>query len=672
MMLESLSFGPFRIESHQLWRGEQALPLRPKALAVLRYLASQPERLVSQAELLSAVWPDTVVTSTALKVCIREIRAVLGERAQRPHYIETLGQRGYRFIAPVASDEFGDSRSLSSPAPMAGPQGSSSPPQPAVLRPQPSLLAGREPELAQLQQSWETVRSGERQVVLVTGEAGIGKTALVTGFVGQLQETQPVLLARGQCVERYGAGEAYLPMLEAVGRLCQETQSLSGWLRRFAPSWLLQLPALVAVAERETLQRQVGGLPPERMLGELAEAVEILTAEQPLVLLLEDLHWSDPSTLELVSYLAQRQERARLLILGTYRVAEAAQKGRRVKELKQVLQVYGQCQELWLGPLPEAAVTQYVAQQLEREGQATDQGQALAQLLWQRTEGNPLFVVTLLAELLRQGFVAQVTGQWQLRRQGVELSHDIPDSLQQLIEQQVESVSDVAKPVLEVASVVGVQFGTASVEGQCEELVAREHILAAQGVEEWPDGTFSARYTFRHGVYQEVLYAGLSAARRVRLHRQIGERKEAGYGERAVEIAAELAVHFEQGREYSRAVQYRQQAGEAALARRAYQEAEAHCRQGLGLLLTLLTTQECRQHELRLQITLGTVLRSTQGYAAPEVEQRYRRARVLCEEVGETPQFFSTLYGLWAFYYVRGELQTNCCQGPGVELSPCR
>src|SRR5262249_27430761 len=192
------------------------------------------------------------------------------------------------------------------------------------LSTQDSVLVGRETELAQLHGWLERAVAGQRQLVFVTGEPGIGKTALVDGFLHQVAASGGLWIGRGQCVEHYGAGEAYLPVLEALGRLCRESggERLIALLRRHAPIWLAQLPALLSETDLEALQRTAQGTTRDRMLREFAELVEAISAEQPLVLALEDLHWSDPSTLDLLTLVAQRREATRLLVLGTYRPAE--------------------------------------------------------------------------------------------------------------------------------------------------------------------------------------------------------------------------------------------------------------------------------------------------------------------------------------------------------------
>src|SRR5262249_21377134 len=175
-------------------------------------------------------------------------------------------------------------------------------PQSAIYPPRsmPTLM-GREAELAQLQSWLERALRGGRQVVFVIGEAGIGKTTLIEEFLTQAAARHDLCLARGQCFDHYGTGEAYLPVLEALSQVCRRPggEALIPALARFAPTWLLQMPALLSAAEREQLQREVLGATRERMLREVAETIEAFTTERSFVLVLEDLQWSDYATLDL-------------------------------------------------------------------------------------------------------------------------------------------------------------------------------------------------------------------------------------------------------------------------------------------------------------------------------------------------------------------------------------
>jgi phytoene dehydrogenase-like protein len=181
-------------------------------------------------------------------------------------------------------------------------------------------------------------------------------------FLSQVAGAAPVRIGRGQCVEHYGAGEAYLPILDALTRLCREPNgdAVVRALAQYAPTWVVQMPSLVGTGELRALQRRAQAATRERMLRELTETVEALTVESPVILWLEDLHWSDMSTLDWLAFLGRRPERARLMVLGTYRSAEVRAKEHPLAAVKDELQLHRFCRELALRPLAEAAVGEYL------------------------------------------------------------------------------------------------------------------------------------------------------------------------------------------------------------------------------------------------------------------------------------------------------------------------
>src|SRR5262252_2831918 len=662
-----LIFEPFGLDvgNARLWRGPEATHLTRKAFAVLHYLVEHAQQLVTKDELLEVVWSQTHVSEAALAVCIREIRQALGDHTRTPRFIETVHGRGYRFLATVTvADHLPETRETALLRRLPPPASRVAPPR-ARLR--PGLLVGREAEFAHVQQWLAQALRGERQVGFVTGEAGIGKTALVEAFVEHVGGAVALWLGRGQCIEQYGAGEAYLPVLEALGRLCRgpEGPRFLALLGQHAPSWLVQMPALLGVVDREALQRRGLGATRDRMLRELAEAVDILTAERPLVLVLEDLHWSDTATLAWLACVARRREPARLLVIGTYRPMDVLVRAHPLRAVVQELQRHGQCAELPLACLTEAGVAAYLA--ARSAGRPLPEG--LARLIQRRTDGNPLFMVRVVEAMVRQGVVQESAAGWTVPGGLEAVALELPESLWHLIEQQLGQLSPEDRRVVEAASVAGVEFSAAAVsagvtsagmdvEERCAALARREQFLQARGTVEWPDGTVAARYGFIHAVYQEGVYERVPAGRRVWLHQRIGARQEAGYGAQAREIAAELAVHFERGRDARRAMQYRWQAGRKAVQCSAHREAIAHLTRGLELLQTLPDTPERLLPELALHASLGTPLIATKGWAAPEVAIAYRRAQALWEQGGETPQHCWVLYGLCAWHAMRAEWQT--------------
>jgi len=545
----------------------------------------------------------------------------------------------------------------------------SAPRQPAGLciSPPPSMV-GRETESHLLQRWLAQALGGELQIVFVTGELGMGKTAVVDTFLARLPATEDLWLARGQCVAKHGGGEPYRPVLEALEQLCQGPGGprLLRLLGQYAPTWLMQMPRwLLSEANHDALQRSTLGATPERMCRELAKALGVLTTATPLVLVLEDLHWSDPSTLDLIAELTQQQDQARLLLIGTYRPAEVSSSEHPLETLVGELQTHRQCEELALDALPLKAVVEYLTARFPRNTLPTE----LAQLIYQGTEGHPLFMVDMVEDCIARGLLVEGEGQWKLKGALETVQKAVPKNERQMIQRWIRGRGQAQQKALEVGSVAGMEFSAAAVAAGLEVDVPQAEewlegverggrFLTRSGEVDWPDGTVAARYHFMHSLYQTVLYDGLTAARRRQVHQRIGKRMELGYGERVGEIAAELAAHFEEGREYWLVVRYREQAAKNALRRAAYKEAVDHLTTGLSRLRTLPDTFERTLQELALQITLGPALMATMGYAASEVLHAYARARELCRQVGQDPQLFLVLRGLWVFYLMRAEHKT--------------
>src|SRR5262249_15438969 len=261
-----------------------------------------------------------------------------------------------------------------------------------------------------------------------------GKTALVDTFAHGISSDRRIRIGRGQCLEQYGTSEAYLPVLEAIGRLCREDAQVVDVLRAHAPMWLMQMPSLLSASDRELLSREVSGATRERMLREICEALEALTSDSPLVLILEDLHWSDYSTLDLISYLAKQRHPARFLLIGTYRTVELIVSGHPLKAVKQELLAKQECRELPLEYLSEEAVRQYLSVRFPTNLFPIH----LAGLIRERTEGNPLFMVNLVDYLVVEGLIGEYEGHWKLVREIKNVELGVPDTVRQMIEKQVD------------------------------------------------------------------------------------------------------------------------------------------------------------------------------------------------------------------------------------------
>lgn len=506
----------------------------------------------------------------------------------------------------------------------------------------------------------------------MTGEPGIGKTTLVEAFLASLSSGPSLWIARGQCVEHYGAGEPYMPVLEAMERLCLEPgqEWLLSLLRQHAPLWLAQMPALLRHEERVALHSELTGMTPERMLREMASLIETLTGPRRLqdppllVLVMEDLYWSDVSTVELLARLARRQEFARLLFIGTYRPVDVLVYQHPLHGVLQELQGHNLCKELPLNWFDEAAVSAYLHQRFVQQKLPHQ----LPALLYQHTEGNPLLLTSVVEEWLARGTLKQEAGVWTLTNGLDRVKKQIPHNVRQLVEKQFERLAPDTQRILVAASVAGVEFSTAAVaatvdedagrvEACCEELAQQQQFLRHLGPGTWPDGTITSRFGFRHALAREAVQDRVPLAQRQRLHQQIGERLELAYGNQVDGSAAELAVHFAGARDYPRAVQYYRSAGEKALQRFAYPEAIEHFTAAVEALQRVPATPERAQLELELQLALGGPLSAAKGWADAETGKVYARALELARQGGSSRLIFLALFGSWVFAYTRADLR---------------
>lgn len=572
MATKHLLFGTFRFdESNEcLWQGAEAIPLRPKPFAVLKYLIARKGALVTKKQLLNDIWPETHISDSVLKDCIRQLRQALGDDAQSPQFIETAHRRGYRFIAPVVEAKERPAKGVAQNHP------------PSL--PAPAKVLGREQALTQLKLYFEDALAGNTKLVFVTGEAGIGKTTLVTAFLEQIPSSACIL--RGQCLEQYGYGEAYLPILDALSGLAVESDS-----------------HIVDILRNKTL-----GASRERMLREIAEALEFMATTTPVVLFLEDLHWSDYSTLDLVSYLARRRSSARLLLIGTYRPTELIVSKHPLRGVKQELLLHKLCDELPVEYLTLESVSEFL--QITFPGHQFPA--TLAAMIHQRTEGNPLFIVNVVEFLVQEKMVLEQDRRWRLHVGLDEVELAVPESIREMVDKHIDHLEPAEQRILEGASVVGMDCSAVAIsaglaedviliEEICDGLARKHHFLWPAYLAELPDGTITPRYRFIHALYLDVLYKRVAPTRRRLIHGRIAERGEIIYAERVGEIAAELAVHFEQSRDAVRAVNYFLLAAENAASRSADHEAMTLSRRGLDLLKNLPHSAERDNQERRLR-----------------------------------------------------------------------
>jgi tetratricopeptide (TPR) repeat protein len=435
-------------------------------------------------------------------------------------------------------------------------------------------------------------------------------------------------------------------------------------MKKVAPTWYVQIaPPSAEGSSVARLLDDVHTASQERMKRELGAFLQEVSQQQPLVLFLDDLHWADVSTVDLLAYLATKLPSMRLLIVATYRTSDLLLSKHPFLKVKLDLQGRGVCHDVALDFLSRADVDRYLDLTFPGHRFAPE----LPALIHTKTEGSPLFIVDLVRYLRDRGVIAEDDGGARLAKSLPDVARELPESIRSMIERKIEQLSAPDRRLLLSASVQGYEFDSAVLSAILEEdpadveerleLLDRVHTFVRLTQEEvFPDGTPTVRYRFVHVLYQNALYASLRPTRRVLLSKAVAEALLGHYKERSGEVAAELAHLFDAARDVERAVDFFLLAAQRAADVFAYQEATSLARRGLELVPSLPLTPERAQKELLLNLTAGFSLSITKGSATPEMGESMQRARAICEHMGEVPQLFPVIWGLWAYYVVGAEL----------------
>jgi DNA-binding SARP family transcriptional activator/predicted ATPase len=527
---------------------------------------------------------------------------------------------------------------------------------------------GYERERAVLRAGLQAAVAGRGLMLCLAGEPGSGKTTLVEDFLAEIVGSgRPCHIARGRCSERLAGSGAYLPLLDALeGLLRADARGvIARLLTDLAPNWYKQVapvlqpdaaPALAAVqaASQERLKRELNAF--------LREVCRV----RPFVLFLDDVHWADASTIDILGYIANQMGTAQMVVVTTYRPSELHLAKHPFGPLKLDLQARGLCREVSLELLTRDDIERFLA--FEFPGHRFPA--AFAQFVHAKTEGSPLFMVDLVRYLRAKQVIAEGKGGWSLGESLPDLARDLPESVRSMIERKIEQLSEADRQLLTAAAVQGyecdapivaavVGAGPAAVEERLEALERIHGFVRRLREHQFPDGTLAARYRFVHVLYQNGLYARLSPTRRAELSRTVAEALLGHYRDRSAEVAAEAAFLFEAARDISRAVEHFALAAERAAQVHAHREAGVLAQRGLSLLQSLPATPERAGRELGLQLRLGFSIQLTKGYGAREGGACMSRAREICSQLSESPQLFSAVLGLWLSNFSAGQMSAT-------------
>jgi class 3 adenylate cyclase/tetratricopeptide (TPR) repeat protein len=518
-------------------------------------------------------------------------------------------------------------------------------------------LVGRESEVTLLLERWEQVKAGHGHVVLLTGDAGIGKSRLVQMLK---EHIAPEPHTRWECRStEYSQNSALYPMIDLFQRILRfeahetpeaKLEKLEHALGQYRLPLEESVPLFAPLLALPLPEHQYPplNLSPHRMRQRTLEAIVAILLElaerQPVIFILEDLHWTDPTTLELLNLLMDQTPTASLLVLLTCRP-------------------YFQPGWSHKSYLSEVTVHRLSHTQVEQIVTDVTNGKTLPKEVLQqiiaKTDGVPLFIEELTKAILESGQLKALDGHYELT--GSLSTFAIPATLQDSLMARLDRLVT-AKAVAQYAAVIGRQFSydllhavsqvdKAMLQHELRRLVEAE-IVYQRGVP--PQAT----YTFKHALIQDAAYESLLKTTRQQYHQRIAQVLEAQFPETAETQPELLAHHYTEAGLTEQAVHYWHHAGQRASERSAHLEAIVHLRQGLKLLEALPETPQRLQREVNMLIALGASLRATKGPAAPEVEQAYLRAQHLCQSLDAPHQLFPVLRGLWNYYLVRAELQT--------------
>jgi DNA-binding winged helix-turn-helix (wHTH) protein len=478
-------FDDFRVDTGQflLARSGHMTPITPTVFRILLTLLERAGQVVSKDELMRFVWPDSFVEEGNLNRNVSTLRKALGEKPCDHRYIETIPKTGYRFVAPVKGIDYQP------------PTGTTRKPVNGAVH----NIVGRDVERKELRRAFQLAQQGHGGLVCVSGDVGLGKTALINAFLDDLvQDGQTFHLARGRCSESLTESEPFMPWIEAHGLLARE-ENISQLMQKVAPTWHREITHAGSGAAR-------------KMKRELLDFYQQVSPVHPLIVVIEDFQWSDVASVDLLAYLATRLESTRTLIVLSYRLDEMKVNNHPFLPVRSDLFSRQNSTEIRLGLLERRDVETHVA--LEYPKLPED----YTGVLYAKSEGNPLF----MRELVRG-------------------PGDFSESIRSVVERKIDRVGETARELLVTASVQGREFDSAvlarsmgmnpqEVEERLRALDEVHGIIQRIREQELPDGRFTVRYRFVYGVYQETCFTSLAPTRKASLNSSMAEALLTYYG----------------------------------------------------------------------------------------------------------------------------------------------
>ena len=629
-----LSFNDCTIDvgAFELRRRQRRIKLEPRVFDVLLHLIEHRDRVVSKHELLDALWPGEAVSDSVLPRCIAAARRAVGDTRTKQRVIQTVHGRGYRFVADLERRESApDSEEPSAQAPTT--------PAPAEGAELPvQRFVGREAAMRLLLRQLDHARRGRGSVALVVGEPGIGKTRIWQELATRAGSVGCQVFV-GRCYEGDGA-PAYWPWVQILRRSTTVAPDSVGGAQSVAD--LAGLVPELAAAPDAPAPAPIPDSPEARfrLYDAVVRHLVAVADDSPLVIVLDDLHWADSSSLGLLRFLSGQIVDRAVLVVGTYRDVDV-RRGHPLSEVLGSLARDGQTQRIALDGFTKEEIADFVTAEV---GEAP--GQEVAQRLFEMTEGNPFFLKEIVQLLAEEHDVATVS----VEALGTLV---LPQGIRDVLGRRLSALSDECNQLLRAAAVLGRSFSTGVLTAMLDSGDARADEAYLEWLGEALDAgavieTGHGRYAFVHALTRQTLYDELRAPQRILLHRRAAVALEAALPPDAPERLAELAHHFFEaapGGDVERAIDYAVAAGEFAHGQCAYDEAAQHYDRALDALELLVPVPNDRRIELRIRA--GTE-RFIAGHRDDAHDQLYAAAQS-ARQAGRPDLMARAAIGLFGF-----------------------
>jgi tetratricopeptide (TPR) repeat protein len=556
-------------------------------------------------------------------------------------------------------------------------------------------FAGRARELARLQEALDDAQAGKPRVLLLAGEAGSGKSTLLAEVIRRA-EASSFASAIGECSSATGAGDAYLPFRDILKVLTGDAEdkpnagtNLLSVARKvfismapeliivFIPGAKLIASAGIAVAKEAgwmskdpTPAKRPTELDQEKIFRQYTELLQEVAKERPLLIALDDLQWSDASSIALFFHLARQIKQARFLVIGTYRPNDVTMgRGGERHPLEQVLfelkRYFGDL-VVDLGDSTTDERRAFIDQIVDSEPNRIGESFRAALLL--HTNGHPLFTVELVRYLRERGCLAcDNQGNWTVARD-VSWS-ELPPRIEGVIGERIGRLENELREILTVASVgTGTTDFLAQIVAQIQNVderrllkllsadLTKRHGLVMELSVHRRGRRVLAHYRFAHALVQQYLYGSLSDAEKMLMHGDVAALLEEMYEGDTDQIATDLAYHYDQASDAENALRYLEIVLDQALRMSGYREALVHATRALELIELLPNTPERAKREFILILRWSVAIKVLQGWAAPVLKPRYDRARDLTRQFPDCPEATQFLFALWTYYLVRCQL----------------